>query len=99
MNFKILTSGFLNDYTKAVKESPLDKIARIKKGEIHVDYFEFNKSISSVYSSKIEGENIEPCHLGYLKNNSITGISTLGLFTGKSRLISFSPISCLCPCP
>ena len=59
MNFKILTDKLLGDYTKAVKESPLDKIDRIKKLDIPVDYFQFYKSVSSVYSSKIEGEEID----------------------------------------
>jgi len=59
MNFRILTFSLLDNYTKAVKESPFDKIDKIKKTEILVDYFEFYKSISSVYSSKIEGEEID----------------------------------------
>ncbi len=59
MDFKILTDGLLDDYTKAVIESPLDKIDKIKKLEIPVDYFQFYKSVSSVYSSKIEGEDID----------------------------------------
>jgi Fic family protein len=59
MDFKILTSKLLDDYTKAIKESPLDKIDKIKKVEIPVDYFQFYKSVSSVYSSKIEGEDID----------------------------------------
>lgn len=59
MNFKILTSDLLEAYTKVVKESPLEKLEHIKKIEIPVDYFQFYKSVSSVYSSKIEGENIE----------------------------------------
>ena len=57
MDFKILTNKLLVNYIKSVKESPLDKIKKIKKIEIPVDYFQFYKSISSVYSSKIEGEN------------------------------------------
>ncbi len=59
MDFKILTDKLLDDYTKAVKESPLDKIDKIKKNDIPVDYFQFYKSVSSVYSSKIEGEDID----------------------------------------
>ncbi len=59
MDFKILTDTLLADYIKSVKESPLDKIDRIKKDDISVDYFQFYKSVSSVYSSKIEGENID----------------------------------------
>jgi len=59
MDFKILIDKLLVDYTKAVKESPFDKIKNIKKLEIPVNYFEFYKSVSSVYSSKIEGEDID----------------------------------------
>ncbi|MDR2938518.1 MAG: Fic family protein [Prevotellaceae bacterium] len=59
MNFKILTDSLLDGYTKVAAESPLDKIERVEKIEIPVDYFQFYKSVSSVYSSKIEGEDIE----------------------------------------
>ncbi|HBS85548.1 MAG: hypothetical protein A2W91_17205 [Bacteroidetes bacterium GWF2_38_335] len=59
MIFKILTDKLLDDFTKSVTESPLDKIDKIKKSEIPVDYFQFYKSVSSVYSSKIEGEDID----------------------------------------
>lgn len=59
MNFKILTSKLLEEYSNAVQESPLKKLDKIKKIDIPVDYFQFYKSVSSVYSSKIEGENIE----------------------------------------
>ena len=31
MDFKILTDKLLDDYTESVKESPLDKIGKIKK--------------------------------------------------------------------
>lgn len=59
MHFKILTNELLDTYTNSVKESPMDKIDNIKKLDIQVDYFEFYKSVSSVYSSKIEGEDID----------------------------------------
>ena len=59
MEFKILFSQLLDDFTKKVIESPLDKLDRIEKVEMPVDYFQFYKSVSSVYSSKIEGENID----------------------------------------
>lgn len=59
MNFKILTNKLLDAYTKTVAESPLDKLEKFKKPEIPVDYFQFYKSVSSVYSSKIEGEDID----------------------------------------
>ena len=59
MDFKILTDRLFIDYKGKVIESPLDKIDNLKKVEIPVDYFEFYKSVSSVYSSKIEGEDID----------------------------------------
>ena len=59
MEFKILTSRLLDDFTKKVNESPLDKLDRVVKVELPVDYFQFYKSVSSVYSSRIEGENID----------------------------------------
>lgn len=59
MGFKILTDNLLDDYRKTVKESPLHKIDKIKRIELPVDYFQFYKSVSSVYSSKIEGEEID----------------------------------------
>lgn len=59
MDFKILTDILLDDYTKTVRESPFDKINKIKKMEMPVDYFQFYKSVSSVYSLKIEGEDID----------------------------------------
>ena len=59
MEFKILTDRLFIDYKSKVIDSPLDKIDHIKKVEIPVDYFEFYKSVSSVYSSKIEGEDID----------------------------------------
>jgi Fic family protein len=59
MNFKILTDRLIDEYTNRVKESPPDKMERINTAGITVDYFQFFKSVSSVYSSKIEGEDID----------------------------------------
>lgn len=59
MKFKILKSQLLKAYTASIKESPLKKLENIKKVEMQVDYFQFYKSVSSVYSSKIEGEDID----------------------------------------
>src|ERR1035437_1801532 len=59
MEFKILTSQLLDNFTQKVNESPLDKLDRVEKVEMPVDYFQFYKSVSSVYSSKIEGEDID----------------------------------------
>ena len=59
MSFEILTPELLTEFTLQVKESPISKLDRIKKPDIPVNYFEFYKSVSSVYSSKIEGEDID----------------------------------------
>jgi Fic family protein len=59
MEFRILTSQLLDHFTKKVNESPLDKLDRVEKVVMPVDYFQFYKSVSAVYSSKIEGENID----------------------------------------
>jgi Fic family protein len=59
MSFEILTSELLVEFTLKVNESPMNKLNRIKKQELPVDYFQFYKSVSSVYSSKIEGEDID----------------------------------------
>jgi len=59
MKFEILTAHLLNDFIEKVKESPFDKLDKVKQLEIPVDYFQFYKSVSSVYSSKIEGEDID----------------------------------------
>ncbi len=59
MSFEILTSELLVEFTLKVNESPVNKLNRIPKLELPVDYFQFYKSVSSVYSSKIEGEDID----------------------------------------
>ncbi len=59
MSFEILTSELLVEFTMKVGESPINKLNRIKKLELPVDYFQFYMSASSVYSSKIEGEDID----------------------------------------
>mgnify|MGYP001499127952 CR=1 FL=1 len=59
MKLEILTSRLLNNFTEKVKESPLEKSDKTEKLEMPVDYVQFYKSVSSVYSSKIEGEDID----------------------------------------
>lgn len=59
MNFQILSNALFEDYKSKLHESPFDKILRIKPLDISVDYFQFYKSVSTVYSSKIEGEEID----------------------------------------
>lgn len=59
MSFEILTSELMVEFTLKVNESPTNKLNRMQKLELPVDYFQFYKSVSSVYSSKIEGEDID----------------------------------------
>lgn len=59
MSFKILTSELLVEFTMKVNESPLSKLEKMPKLDLPVDYFKFYKSAASVYSSKIEGEDID----------------------------------------
>lgn len=59
MDFKVLTSALLDKYRNALTESPTERLSKVKKFDMPVDYFRFYKSVSSVYSSRIEGDEIE----------------------------------------
>ncbi len=59
MDLKIIGLELLPKYKESVKESPLDTLSQLEKVNTPVDYFHFYNSVSSVYSSKIEGENID----------------------------------------
>ena len=59
MNFEILTSELLPEFSLNLRESPIVIVNRFIKLELPVDYFQFYNSVSSVYSSKIEGEEID----------------------------------------
>lgn len=59
MNLQILSESFLEEF-KAIFSNSLDSIIEgLDKIETPVEYFKFYNSISSVYSSKIEGEEID----------------------------------------
>ncbi len=59
MTLEILNSLLLAEYKKIIGSSPIDILLTLQKLETPVDYFQFYNSVSSVYSSKIEGENID----------------------------------------
>jgi Fic family protein len=59
MTFEILNALLLVEYKRIVNQSPIDILTKLEKIDTPVDYFQFYNSISSVYSSKIEGENID----------------------------------------
>jgi hypothetical protein len=46
-------------FIEAIDFDPMLQLKVRKEEKLPVDYFEFYNSISSVYSSKIEGENID----------------------------------------
>ena len=59
MDFKIITGQLLEQFRASVDENFLKVLNSAPKLEIPVDYFQFYTSVSSVYSSKIEGEDID----------------------------------------
>jgi len=58
MDLKIISSDLFQEYEKSIADNPISQLERLSAIETPVDYFDFYKSISSVYSSKIEGETI-----------------------------------------
>jgi Fic family protein len=59
MHLKIVYVQLLDKYRESVDKSFLTILNSIPKLQIPVDYFQFYTSVSSVYSSKIEGEDID----------------------------------------
>ena len=55
----LLPAILLNDFKENVDFSPVKSMNNLAEEDIDLDYFEFYTSVSSVYSSRIEGENIE----------------------------------------
>lgn len=55
----ILSNNLLQNFEDRVDFNPLENLTKKSKEVIPFDYFSFYTSVSSVYSSKIEGENIE----------------------------------------
>ncbi len=59
MNLQILDIGLLEKFREVVGQSPESLLNELQQIDTPVDYFKFYNSVSSVYSSKIEGENID----------------------------------------
>jgi hypothetical protein len=59
MNLQILSNNLLQQFKAAVSVQLDSIIEELDKIETPVDYFKFYNSVSSVYSSKIEGEEID----------------------------------------
>ncbi len=59
MELEILKYDLINDFRACAPDTLMKKLIRNEHQDIPVDYFQFYHSVSSVYSSKIEGENID----------------------------------------
>lgn len=59
MKLKILTNTLLDEFVTLTNDFSLSTLEEQEKTKLPVDYFQFYKSMSSVYSSKIEGEDID----------------------------------------
>lgn len=57
--FKILPIELLDEYCKLVDEIWLNTFTELEDSVLSINTFSFYTSVSAVYSSKIEGENIE----------------------------------------
>lgn len=57
MVLELLTYNLLSNFTNGVIRLPLEKTSTMPN--IDVDYFQFYNAVSSVYSSKIEGDEID----------------------------------------
>jgi Fic family protein len=77
---KIIPVDLLKDYCLQVSEARLSAIYELEDAEISTDTFSFYTSVASVYSSKIEGEDIELD--SYIKHKKF-GIEFLPDYTRK----------------
>jgi Fic family protein len=59
MNLEIINKGLLADYLNAIPQDLASKFDGLQDAEISTETFSFYTSVASVFSSKIEGENIE----------------------------------------
>lgn len=57
--FEILSTELLEKYCQSISDIFLQKYQRLEESELSIDTFSFYTSVSAVFSSKIEGENIE----------------------------------------
>jgi Fic family protein len=58
-NFKIITVSLLSQYENSVDKNLQQLFEGLKDAELSTDSFSFYTSVASVFSSKIEGEDIE----------------------------------------
>ena len=58
-SFELLSDELLEAFRNELSDQLLYSINEAGDTEIEVDYFDFYNAVSSVFSSKIEGEDIE----------------------------------------
>ncbi|MEQ1732287.1 MAG: Fic family protein [Bacteroidia bacterium] len=80
MDFKIIKNDLLPEYLNAIPQGLHEAFNALQDAEISTDTFSFYTSVASVFSSKIEGENIELD--SYIKHKKF-GIEFLPDYTKK----------------
>lgn len=80
MNLQIISTDLLNSYLKQFPEDFSKAFETLQEAEISTENFSFYTSVSSVYSSKIEGEEIELD--SYIKHKKF-GVEFLPDYTRK----------------
>ena len=58
-NFKILPTSLLEKYTETISAISLENYLKLEESELSIDTFSFYTSVSAVFSSKIEGVDID----------------------------------------
>lgn len=80
LEFQIISKALLEDFIINVPDNLFDNFEKLRDAEISTESFSFYTSVSSVFSSKIEGENIELD--SYIKHKKF-GIEFLPDYTKK----------------
>ncbi|MFN8283649.1 MAG: Fic family protein [Chitinophagales bacterium] len=80
MDLQIIRNELLDEYLKVIPKDLEERFESLKDAEISTDTFSFYTSVASVFSSKIEGENIELD--SYIKHKKF-GIEFLPDYTKK----------------
>ncbi|OAQ39601.1 hypothetical protein A5893_08395 [Pedobacter psychrophilus] len=57
--FKIIPINLLNEYTSKLNPHVFEKFNQLEDSDLSIEIFSFYTSVSAVFSSKIEGENID----------------------------------------
>jgi Fic family protein len=79
-DFKILPTNLLDEYLKQIDKNLHSNIEKLEDSELSLNNFSFYTSVSAVYSSKIEGEDIELD--SYIKHKKF-GVEFLPDYTKK----------------